>query len=84
MNLERFNNSDYQNRKGNYPKAGIPTSVEEVDGKLEFDFKNTAEDVALKFVKNFCSTNQLVPSEVKAFQDGDFENDWVLVVAKFQ
>lgn len=79
--LERYTTEDYQNRKGNYPKSNVPTSIELEDNTLLFNFKNTDETTAENFVKGFCLNRNLVIESIKTFQDGDFQNDWVIVKA---
>lgn len=83
MNLERFTNEDYQNRKGNYPKSNIPVSIEAGNDFLEFSFKNTDEATGVKWVQRFCSNHNLETVGIKAFQDGDYQNDWIIVKAEF-
>jgi hypothetical protein len=83
MDLSKFDNDDYQNRKGGYPKSNIPTSINSGSNSLEFSFKNTDEVTSEKFVVKFCSNNGLTPTSIKCSQDGDYQNDWVIVFTKF-
>lgn len=83
MDLKQFHNDDYQNRKGNYPKSNIPTTINAYENALEFSFKNTDEKTAELFVKKFCSNNGLSPVSLSCSQDGDYTNDWVIVFIKF-
>lgn len=83
MHLEQFATDDYQKRRGNYPKPNVPTSIDAYNDVLEFSFKNTDEDAGKKFVMSFCSKNDLVTKSITSCQDGDFQNDWIIVTAKF-
>ena len=90
--LKKLETADYQNRKGDYPKGGIPDSIKLLDNndgvQLEIDFKNTNEQETLswyksskesKVVDKFKGTYTI---ELKAYQDGDYPDDWVKLVVK--
>ena len=79
--LKKLETADYQNRKGEYPKGGIPDSIKFVsndDGaQLEFDFKNTNEDESkdwfnaskeVNVVNKFKANYDI---KITAYQDGD-------------
>lgn len=90
--LKKLETADYQNKKGGYPKGGIPDSVKLItndDGaQLEFDFKNTNEQEAQDWftsskevnVVNKFKANYTI--ELTAYQDGDYPDDWVKLIVK--
>lgn len=90
--LKKLETADYQNRKGEYPKGGIPDSVKLItndDGaQLEFDFKNTNEQEAQDWftsskevnIVNKFKANYTI--ELTAYQDGDYPDDWVKLIVK--
>ena len=81
--LKSFETDDYQNRNGDYPKSDIPDSISYYKFGLEFYFKNTSEKSAKNWVKTFCDKNGLVPTSIDAWQDGDYQDDWVVCEADF-
>lgn len=90
--LKKLETADYQNRKGDYPKDGIPDSIkliENDDGvQLEFDFKNTNEQDTQNWFKS--SKEAIIVNKFKAnynvelaaYQDGDYADDWVKLTVK--
>lgn len=90
--LKKLETADYQNRKGEYPKDGIPDSIKFVSNdygaQLEFDFKNTNEQEAQDWftsskevnVVNKFKANYTI--ELTAYQDGDYPDDWVKLIVK--
>ena len=87
--LQKLQNYDFQNRKGNYPKSDIPDSISvhiySERTVIEFLFKNTSEDTASNFAKRFMAKNSDViklPKKLKVdfntYQDGDYQDDWVI------
>lgn len=88
--LKKLETTDYQNRKGKYPRSNVPDSIkcfENDNGvSLEFDFKNTSEqDVVAWYetskealiVNKFKSNYDI---EIKAYQDGDYNDDWIKLI----
>ena len=82
--LKALQTDDYQNRKGNYPKDGVADTIQYWDNSLSFEFKNTDERGAERWVKNFLSGKNLSPKKIKAEQTGDYRDDWVTVTANFK
>lgn len=82
MNLENFHSDDYQNRKGSYPKSGSPTNINALKNELEFSFKSTEEETALAWVKDWLNSKDLKAENILAYQEGDYKNDWVSVLAR--
>lgn len=82
--LKALETEDFQNRKGNYPKDGIADSISYWTGNLSFEFKNTDNRNAEKWVKNFLNGKNLSPKKIKAEQSGDYQDDWVTVIATFK
>lgn len=88
--LLKLNNTDYQTRKGEYPKSNIPDSVT-VDitsptSTVKFAFKSTTEDDAniwytkskeMKIVNQYIKEYDI---SVSTTQDGDYDDDWILLV----
>ena len=80
--------NDYQNRRGQYPTGGVPDIIDvfERNGKvfIEFSFKNTSEISADRWVRNYLKNKIGVdPFNVDTYQDGDYQNDWVVTQAKY-
>jgi len=85
MTLEQYNNEDYQNRGGNYPKSNKPVSIEAYKNELTFSFKNTNESDSIKAVKKTTTYKEISEKykvTINAYQTGDFQDDWVDVVCK--
>jgi hypothetical protein len=82
--LKALETADFQNRKGNYPKDGIADSISYYNMGLQFEFKNTDNRNAERWVKNFLSGKNLSPKKIKAEQTGDYQDDWVTVIATFK
>ena len=85
FNLET---GDYQNRRGQYPTGGVPDTIDvyEHDNKVfvEFSFKNTSEISAERWVCNYLKNKVGVdPFKINAYQDGDYQNDWVVAQALY-
>ena len=79
---------DYQNRRGQYPTAGVPDIIDvfERDDKvfIEFSFKNTSEISADRWVCNYLKNKiDVDPFKVSTYQDGDYQNDWVVAQALY-
>ena len=80
--------NDYQNRRGQYPTGGVPDTIDvfERNGKvfIEFSFKNTSEISADRWVRNYLKNKIGVdPINIDTYQDGDYQNDWVISQAKY-
>lgn len=88
--LKKLIDTDYQTRKGEYPKSNIPDSisVEITKNKtnVEFTFKNTNEDDAntwyekSKEIKTINKYTKEYDISISTEQDGDYPDDWVLLV----
>lgn len=85
--LKKLNNDDFQNRKGNYPRSDIPDSIRYSHQEIVFTFKNTDESTCENFVKRFMKTKEAelkIPKkykpEIKTYQDGDYQDDWVQAI----
>ena len=80
--------NDYQNRRGQYPTGGVPDTIDvfERNSKvfIAFSFKNTSEISADRWVRNYLKNKIGVdPFNVDTYQDGDYQNDWVVTQAKY-
>ena len=80
--------NDYQNRRGQYPTAGVPDTIDvfERNSKIfiEFSFKNTSEISADRWVRNYLKNKIGVdPINIDTYQDGDYQNDWVVSQVKY-
>jgi hypothetical protein len=82
--LDEVVTDDYQNRNGNYPRAGIPDLIEINGGYLQFEFKNTSIKIAEAWVTSFLRKLRFTFDEkdVEGYQTGDYEDDWVDVNIK--
>jgi hypothetical protein len=83
--LDALETNDYQNRKGDYPRDGVADSIQAYNNGLAFEFKNTDEEQAKRWVKNFLR-NKGLDDKLKGIsseQTGDYRDDWVTVDAKF-
>ena len=79
---------DYQNRRGQYPTGGVPDTIDvfERNSKvfIAFSFKNTSEISADRWVRNYLKNKIGVdPINIDTYQDGDYQNDWVVSQAKY-
>ena len=79
---------DYQNRRGQYPTAGVPDTIDvfEYNSKIfiEFSFKNTSEISADRWVRNYLKNKIGVdPINIDTYQDGNYQNDWVVTQAQY-
>ena len=80
--------NDYQNRRGQYPTGGVPDTIDvfERNNKvfIAFSFKNTSEISADRWVRNYLKNKIGVdPINIDTYQDGDYQNDWVVSQAKY-
>ena len=80
--------NDYQNRRGQYPTGGVPDTIDvfEHNSKvfIAFSFKNTSEISADRWVRNYLKNKIGVdPINIDTYQDGDYQNDWVVSQAKY-
>ena len=82
--LKALETDDYQRRGGRYPKDGIADTIQYWDHSLSFEFKNTGERSAERWVKNFLSVKNLSPKKIQSEQTGDYQDDWVTVIASFK
>ncbi len=78
---------DFQNRGDSYPRGGTPVRIDSYAHKnqasLSFAFKNTSEDDARAFVSQFMQQHGLPVSDIQAWQDGDYHDDWVTAEATY-
>ena len=86
--LFRLATNDYQNRRGQYPTGGVPDTIDvfERNSKvfIAFSFKNTSEISADRWVRNYLKNKIGVdPINIDTYQDGDYQNDWVVSQAKY-
>ena len=80
--------NNYQNRRGQYPTGGVPDTIDvfERNSKvfIAFSFKNTSEISADRWVRNYLKNKIGVdPINIDTYQDGDYQNDWVVSQAKY-
>ena len=80
--------NDYQNRRGQYPTGGVPDTIDVFERNSEvfiaFSFKNTSEISADRWVRNYLKNKIGVdPINIDTYQDGDYQNDWVVSQAKY-
>jgi len=88
--LKGLATDDYQKRVGDYPRSGIPTSIqvweENRSISVEAMFKNTSEKTADRWMRRFLSGKVGEPAKnakYQAYQSGDYHDDWVTCVAEF-
>ena len=79
IDLKKYETDDYQNRGGNYPKSDIPDTIRAYKNSLEFSFKNTFESDGEYWVKDFAITEELPIKNIESRQDGDYQDDWIMV-----
>lgn len=82
--LKSLETDDYQNRGGRYPKDGVPDTIMYWENSLSFEFKNTDQRAGERWVKNFLSNKKLSPKKITSDQTGDYQDDWITVVATFK
>lgn len=81
--LMALSTDDYQNRDGNYPKSGIPDSIDIYDNKngtydVNAVFKNTSEADAKSWLTKYIQRHKLtITKPATAWQEGDYHDDWV-------
>ena len=80
--------NDYQNRRGQYPTGGVPDTIDVFERSskvfIAFSFKNTSEISADRWVRNYLKNKIGVdPINIDTYQDGDYQNDWVVSQAKY-
>ena len=80
--------NDYRNRRGQYPTGGVPDTIDvfERNSKvfIAFSFKNTSEISADRWVRNYLKNKiGIDPINIDTYQDGDYQNDWVVSQAKY-
>ena len=82
--LSDIETDDYQNRGGDYPDSGEPDTIQ-VYGKdnksASFSFKNTSEGTAKNWVERFLTRKGFKVKSLRSYQDGDYQDDWVVVDA---
>ena len=54
------------------------------ENSLSFEFKNTDQRAGERWVKNFLSNKKLSPKKITSDQTGDYQDDWITVVATFK
>ena len=81
--LMELSTDDYQHREDNYPKSGIPVSIDVDDNKngtydISAAFKNTSEETAKKWLTKYVQRHGLnITKPATAWQSGDYHDDWV-------
>jgi hypothetical protein len=83
-NLSDIETDDYQNRGGDYPDSGEPDTIQVygTDNKsAAFSFKNTSEGTAKNWVERFLIRKGFEVKSIHSYQDGDYQDDWVVVDA---
>lgn len=77
---------DFQERGDNYPRSGLPVTIEVYDDTQTLKrvvmllwFKNTSIGDAVTWTKGFARRNSLPYSKVDGWQEGDYQDDWVMV-----
>ena len=87
--LRSLETEDFQNRRGNYPREGIPDTITFRDDgdryRLTAAFKNTSVGVAKSWLSSYLSGEGLKPNEVTANQAeySGYLDDWVEAHAIF-
>jgi len=86
--LKKLETDDYQNRKGAYPKNGIPDSIR-VNKKgsniiVSIEFKNTSGDQAKKWFKSNFEISQDEIININTEQTGDYWDDWVTLEVTYK
>jgi hypothetical protein len=83
--LQKLETHDFQRRGGNYPKAGVPDSIEVYKAGHMFevaaDFKNTDEETGKAWLERYVSQQGFKVKRMESRQDGDYHNDWIRVFA---
>jgi len=79
--LKELETDDFQNRKGAYPKSGIPDSIR-VNKRgsniiVSIEFKNTSGGQAKEWFKNNFEISQDEILNINTQQTGDYWDDWV-------
>ena len=79
---------DYQNRRDQYPTSGVPDTINvfEYDNKIfvEFNFKNTSEFFADRWVCNYLKNKfDVYPFKINTYQNGIYQNDWVVTQVQY-
>lgn len=89
--LRQLETSDYQNRKGNYPRSDVPDNIDVfVDNKnliLNAMFKNTSEKIAEKWMRQYLMAkvgDVSTKANYSTYQSGDYADDWVTVSITFK
>lgn len=89
--LKNMATSDYQNRRGNYPRSDVPDAIYVyVDDKnltLNFSFKNTSEKVAEKWLRQHLMVkvgDVSTKADYQTYQSGDYTDDWVTSEVTFK
>ncbi len=82
IDLNQFATDDYQNRDGDYPRAGKPDTISVYKNTLEFSFKNTSEVDGKAWVEKFARSNDLLVDKISSWQDGEYQDDWIIVSLK--
>ena len=79
IDLKKYETDDYQNRDGNYPESDIPDTIRAYNNSLEFSFKNTSESAGKYWVEDFARTEGLPIKNIESWQDGEYQDDWIMV-----
>jgi hypothetical protein len=75
--LSEIATEDFQKRGDRYPSSGKPVSITVHGRTASFEFKNTTETEAKKWVSNYLRNQGFVVELVSCEQTGDYDDDWV-------
>lgn len=90
--LKALNDEDPQRRGGNYPRSNVPDHIQcSVSGGKAFgelSFKNTTEQTAGAYLKNWLASKfpgkVLNGLSISVMQEGDYQDDWVRAAFTFE
>jgi len=80
--LLELETNDFQRREGNYPKSGVPDSIEvyldpKGNPEVSASFKNTDEETGKAYLKKYLKQRGFKVIDMDSTQDGDYHNDWI-------
>jgi hypothetical protein len=84
--LKALETNDFQNRNGNYPRSGVPDTIDVSDYDISFSFKNTSQRDAERWVRDYLSQKgfSVFSNAVGSHQSGDYDDDWVDVTVNIE
>lgn len=85
---EAIATNDFQNRHGSSPRSNVPDTIR-VDAyshrvEMIFSFHHTRQPAAESWVANYLTAQRLPYDEITSMQSGDYEDDWVEVMATIE